>query len=124
MFEGLKGMASLAGLMKDMPKFKARLDETKRRLAESTVESETGGGAVRVVANGMMEVISVEVDPALLAALVDGDREEDRGMAQDLIAAAVNAALRKSRELAQQALADGAAEMGLPVPPGLEDLLS
>ena len=45
MFENLKDMASMAGLLKDLPKLKAKLDEVKTRLGERTVEAQSGGGA-------------------------------------------------------------------------------
>ena len=46
MFEGFKGMAGLAGLMKDLPKIKAKMQEVRQRLGERSVTAETGGGAV------------------------------------------------------------------------------
>ena len=118
MFDQLKGMTSMAGLMKDLPRIKARLEEIKQRLGESSVEAETGGGAVRVKANGLLRIISVDVDQSMLAALVDPANPDDKGMAEDLIAGAVNAALLSARELAEREMADAAAEMGLPLPPG------
>lgn len=118
MFDSLKGMAGLAGLMKDLPKLKARMEEIKQRLGDLTVTAETGGGAVRVTATAAMRVVSVDVDQSLLASLVDVSNEGDRAMAQDLIAGAVNAALEKARELAEQEIATAAGDMGLPIPPG------
>jgi DNA-binding protein YbaB len=118
MFENLKGLAGLAGVMKDLPRIKQKLEEVKGRLGEQTVEAETGGGAVRVTANGLLRVVSVELDAALIAGLVDPAQEQDRAMAQDLIAGAVNSALQKARELAEREMAGAAGELGLPIPPG------
>lgn len=118
MFDQLKGMATMAGLMKDLPRLKARLEEVKQRLGESVVEAQTGGGAVRARANGMMRIVSIEIDQALLAALVDPANADDKQMAEDLIAGAVNAALASARELAEREMAEAAGEMGLPLPPG------
>ena len=42
MFDQLKGLGAMAGLMKDLPKLKAQLEEVKQRLAEITVEAESG----------------------------------------------------------------------------------
>lgn len=118
MFDQLKGMASIAGLLKDLPRIKAHLDEIKQRLGQMTTEAETGGGAVRVTANGLMAVVAIEVDPVLMGGLVDLDNPDDRAMAQDLISGAVNAALTKAREMAESEFASAAGELGLPIPPG------
>jgi DNA-binding YbaB/EbfC family protein len=124
MFDNLKGMASLAGLMKDLPRIKEKMDEVKQRLALITVEAETGGGAVRAEANGQLRVTAIKVDQAMLAGLVEADNPDDRAMAEDLIVGAVNAALDKARERAEQEMHAAASDLGLPVPPGgLEGLL-
>jgi hypothetical protein len=124
MFDNLKGMASLAGLMKDLPRIKEKMDEVKQRLALITVEAETGGGAVRAEANGQLRVTSIKVDQALLSGLIEADNPDDRAMAEDLIVGAVNAALDKARERAEQEMHTAASDLGLPVPPGgLEGLL-
>jgi DNA-binding protein YbaB len=118
MFENLKGMAGLAGIMKDLPRIKQKLEEVKQQLGELTVEAETGGGAVRVTANGLLRVVSIKLDAPLIAGLVDPANEEDRAVAEDLIAGAVNSALQKARELAEREMASAAGELGLPLPPG------
>ena len=118
MIDSLKNMAGLAGLMKDLPKIKAKMAEVREQLGELIVEAETGGGAVRAKANGLLRVVAVDVDQALLSGLVDSANPDDRAMAQDLIMGAVNAALTKAREAAEQQMAEAAGEMGLPMPPG------
>jgi DNA-binding YbaB/EbfC family protein len=125
MFDSLKGMAGLAGLLKDLPRIKAKMEQVKQRLGEQTVTAETGGGAVQVTANGLLRVVSLEVDQSLLRGLVDPANPDDRALAQDLIVGAVNTALEKAREMAQQELAAAADELGVPVPPGaIEGLMS
>ncbi len=124
MFDGLRNMAGLAGLMKDLPRIKARMEEVQQRLEKITVEASTGGGAVTVTANGKMRITRVRVDPALLAGLVDANDPADREIAEELIAGAVNAALEKSKERAAEEFQEAAGELGLPVPPGgLQGLL-
>lgn len=118
MFEGLKNMAGMAGLMRELPKLKARMEQIKQDLGRITVEAETGGGAVRATANGHLRIVALHVDQPLISALVDGSNPDDRAMAQDLILGAVNAALQKARERAEQELSTVAAELNLPVPPG------
>lgn len=118
MFEGFKGMAGLAGIMKDLPKIKAKMQEVKQRLGERSVTAETGGGAVRVTANGLLRVESVHIDQALLAGLVDASNPDDCAVAEELIAGAVNSAMEKARHMAEEEMAGAAGEMGLPIPPG------
>ena len=125
MFDSLKGMAGLAGLLKDLPRIKAKMEQVKQRLGEQTVSAETGGGAVQVTANGLLRVVSLDVDQSLLRSLVDPADPDDRALGEDLIVGAVNTALVKAREMAQQELAAAADELGIPVPPGtIERLMS
>lgn len=118
MFDSLKGMAGMAGLLKDLPKIKARMEQVKRDLEGVIVESQTGGGAVLVAANGQLRIVSVRIDQTMLASLVDASNPDDRAMAEDLIAGAVNSALEKAKEAAAAKLGDAAQEMNLPLPPG------
>lgn len=125
MFDSLKGMAGMAGIMKDLPRIKAAMDDVRERLGEQRVEAETGGGAVRAVANGRLHIVTVHIDQTLFASLTDADNPDDRVLAEDLITGAVNAALEKAREMAEREMIAAAQELGLPMPPGgLGGLLS
>lgn len=117
MFDQLKGLSALAGLLKDLPRIRAKVESLRRELAEVRVTGESGGGAVRATADGLMRIMNVEVDPALLGRLVDSS-PGDRTLAEQLIAEAVNAALAAARERVDRELADAAAELGLPIPAG------
>ena len=79
-------------MMKQVQKMQQDMLKLQEELASRTVESSAGGGAVKVIANGKNEVISVEIKPEA----VD---PEDVEMLQDLITAAVNEALKKAQEL-------------------------
>lgn len=118
MFDSLKNMAGMAGLLKDLPRIKARMEEVKRELANVTVEAETGGGAVRAVVNGHLRVVSIRVEPAMLSTLIDSSSPDDQSMAVDLIVGAVNAAIEKARQRVEQEIAAAARELNLPIPPG------
>lgn len=84
----------------------AKMMKIQEELERETVES-SAGGAVKVVMNGHQVVQSVEIDPAA----VD---PEDVEMLQDLIMAAVNDAVTKSKELAAKRL--GALTGGMKIP--------
>lgn len=124
MFDSLRGMAGMAGLMKDLPRIKAKLEEVKADVASREVEASTGGGAVTAVANGRLRIVRVTFDHALLAGLIDPDVPEDGALAADLITGACNAALDKAQEMVAAALQEAAGDLGLPIPAGaLEGLL-
>ena len=124
MFDQMKNLGAMAGLMKDLPKLQARFEEVKARLGEQTVEAESGGGVVRATVNGHLRVVRLSVDQPLLSGLVDSSNPDDRAMAEDLIAGAVNAAMNKAREMIEQEFRNAAADMNLPMPPGLLESLT
>jgi len=67
-------------------------------LEDRTVEASVGGGMVTVTANGRQDIIAIKIAPAA----VD---PADVGMLEDLVASAVNEALRQSKDMMQQELA-------------------
>jgi DNA-binding YbaB/EbfC family protein len=97
-------------LMKQAQQMQEKVKKLQEEAAGKTVEASAGGGMITVVANGRQEVLSVKIDPSV----VDPN---DIEMLQDLVAAAVNEALRKSQELMKEEMANLTAGMGLP--PGL-----
>ena len=95
-------------MLRQVQQMQDRMAKVQKELEEETVEATAGGGAVRVVVTGAQKVVAVHVDPAA---------REDVDMLQDLVLAAVNEALDKSREL--QATKMQAVTSGLGLPPGL-----
>jgi hypothetical protein len=83
------------------------MERIQKELAETVVDGSAGGGVVRAQVTGKQELVSVTLDPS---AVDPADVE----MLQDLIVAAVNDALRASREVAEQRL--GAVTAGLRIP--------
>lgn len=100
-------MKGLGDLMKKAQQMKASMDKLQEELAEREIEAGAGGGMVTVKVNGAQEVTSITIDPAV----IDPDEKE---MLQDLVQAAVNEGLRKSREMMQEEMAKITG--GLPVP--------
>lgn len=97
-------MGDLLSKVKDM---QSQMQKMQEELGKKTVEGSSGGGMVRVVCTGHQLVQSVTIEKAA----VD---PEDVDMLQDLVTAAVNDALKKSRQLMEK-------EMG-PLAGGLEGL--
>jgi len=106
-------LGNLAELMRNAGKIREAVSQASETLGQLQVEGTAGGGAVTAKANGRMELISVRIDPKLLA---DGDAE----LLEDLTTAAVNQALTKAREAAAQTFSSLTG--GLPIP-GLSGLL-
>jgi DNA-binding YbaB/EbfC family protein len=98
-------------LLRRAQEVQQRLAEAQRELARRTVEASSGGGLVTAVATGEPRIVEVRIDPALLAT---GDRE----MLQDLVAAAVNAALAAAVRMVQEELQRLAAASGMALRPG------
>jgi DNA-binding YbaB/EbfC family protein len=100
----------LNNLMKQAQQMQERVKKVQEEAGSKTVDASSGGGMVTVVVNGRQEVLSIKIDKSV----VDPN---DIEMLQDLIAAAVNEALRKSQELMKDEMGRITAGMGLP--PGL-----
>ena len=93
------------GKMKDMmAQAKTMQEEMERKLAETVVEAQAGGGMVTVKMSGALELREIRIDPAA----VDPEDVEILG---DMILASVNEALRKAQELAESKM--GGATAGL-----------
>ena len=81
-------------MFKQAQDMQSKLAEIQEGLADKTVEVSTGGGMVKVVANGRNEIISIHIDDELI-------NMSDRGMLEDLITGAMNEVQKKVKELAQ-----------------------
>ena len=82
------------GLFKQASEMQSKLAEIQEGLAKKTVEVSTGGGMVKVMANGLNEIISIKIDDELI-------NMNDREVLEDLVAGAINEVSKKVKELAQ-----------------------
>jgi DNA-binding YbaB/EbfC family protein len=98
------GMANLQRMAQQMQQDMLRI---QGELETLTVDGSAGGGVVKAVVTGKQEVVSVTIDPAA----VD---PADVDMLQDLIVAAINDALRASRQVAEEKMAAVTGGMKLP----------
>lgn len=103
-YKAPKGAGQM-GMMQQLQKLQEQLQLAQEQLAQETITATAGGGAVKVTLTGDQRCTAVEIDPQLIQ---DGDVE----MIQDLMLAAFNAALDRSRELAAERL--GPLAGGLP----------
>ena len=95
-------------MLRQVQQMQGRMEKLQKELETETVEASAGGGAVTVVATGAQKLVSVRIDP---------DAAGDTEMLQDLVVAAVNEAIEKSKAMAAERMQALTAGMGLP--PGL-----
>jgi len=100
----------LAGLMKQAQQMQDNMKKAQEQLAAIEVEGQSGAGLVKVLINCRNDVKRITIDPSLLA--------DDKDMLEDLVAAAVNDALRKAVQTSQEKMSSVTA--GLPLPPGFK----
>jgi len=100
----------LGNLLKQAQQFQETLEKVREELGELRVEGAAGGGMVRVVANGRQELLEIHISPEV----IDPDDPE---MLEDLVLAAVNQALEKAKEVANERMAE--ATSGI-LPPGMK----
>ncbi len=98
---------NMASMMKQAQKMQAEMARVQQELTEATVEASVGGGAVKAVMTGDLRLDRVVIDPSA----VDPD---DIAMLEDLVAAAVNEAIRQAQDLASAKMA--AVTGGLNIP--------
>ena len=91
-------MKGFGNMLKEAQKLQAQLEALREEVAKKKVEATAGGGMVTVEANGNGEIVSIKIEREVI-------NPGDAQMLEDLVLAACNEALRKSRELMQ-------AEMG------------
>lgn len=100
-------MKDFREMLKQAQEMQARLAKLQEELAGRTVEASSGGGMVSVVANGRQEILSVKIEKEVVS-------PEEVDLLQDLVRAAVNEALSRSREMMAAEMAKITGGMNLP----------
>jgi DNA-binding YbaB/EbfC family protein len=101
---------NIGNILKQAQAVQENLQKAQAEVAQLTATGEAGGGMVKVTLNGKHEALKVEIDPALLS--------EERGMLEDLIAAAINDATRRVGAAVNEKMSGAMA--GLSLPPGVK----
>lgn len=101
MFKG-----GMGNLMKQAQKMQDDMQKLQEELANAEVTGEAGAGLVKVAMTGRHDVLKVEIDPSLF--------EEDKDMLEDLVAAAVNDAVRKVEANSKEKMGELTSGLGLP----------
>lgn len=103
-------MKGLGDLMKQAQQMQEQMQKMQEDLANMEVEGQSGAGLVKIVMTGRHDVRKVTIDPSLMT--------EEKEMLEDLLAAAVNDAVRRAEEQSKEKL--GALTGGLQMPPGFK----
>lgn len=99
-------MKGLGDLMKQAQQMQANMQKMQEDLAKAEVKGEAGAGLVSVIMNGRHDVKRVNIDDSLMS--------EDKEMLEDLLAAAVNDAVRKVEQRSREQMEKMTAGMGIP----------
>src|SRR3989441_3972111 len=102
-----KSVKGFGNIMKEAQRLQQQMAAMQEEIGKKRVEATAGGGMVTVEANGKQEIVAIKIDPEVV-------NRDDVQMLEDLVLAASNEALRKSRELVQQEL--GKLTGGLKIP--------
>ncbi len=100
----------IGNLMRQAQKIQADMVKAQQELANMEVTGQSGGGLVSVVMAGKHEVKRVSIDDSLVG--------DDRDMLEDLVAAAINDAVRRVEETVKNKFSGMTSGMGLP--PGMK----
>ncbi len=103
-------MPNLNDLMKQAQQLQEQMQQAQEKLANAEVCGEAGAGLVKIVMTGRHDVRRVSIDPSLL--------KEEKEVLEDLIAAAVNDAVRRVEASSRDLL--GGLTQGLQMPPGFK----
>ncbi len=98
--------SGLGGLMKKAQKIQTDFQQAQEELADMEITGESGGGMVKVTMTGRHDVRRVDIDSELM--------KEEKEMLEDLIAAAINDAVRRVEKNSQDKLSNLAGGLGLP----------
>ena len=97
---------AMGNLMKQAQKMQEDMQKAQEEVANLEVEGQAGGGMVKVVMNGRHEIRKVTLDDSLM--------QDDKEMVEDLLAAAVNDAVRRVEQQTQEKMAGVTAGLNLP----------
>ncbi len=114
--DGPEDSRNLRDLIQTAQRIQAEVARIKDDLSSKTASGESGGGLVKCVVSGTGEVLELTIDPTF-PSLGSSQSAENKEMLEDLIVGAVNVALARAKDLAQDEISRVTG--GLPMPPGM-----
>ena len=112
MFDGLK---NIGAILKQAQQLGGQMGQITEEMRKQRVTGSAGGGMVEIEINGLMEVLRCRIDPQLIT-------QNDRELLEDLIAAAVNQAIAKGKQMHADSVRDLTG--GLTLPGGFQEVLA
>lgn len=100
----------MGNLMKQAQEMQEKMQRVQEEVAQAEVTGEAGAGMIKITMNGRHDVSKVEIDPSVM--------EEDKELLEDLLAAAVNDAVRKVESSSRAKMEE--VTSGLNLPPGFK----
>lgn len=100
-------MSSIGKLMKQAARMQQQMEEIQTQLAARTVESTSGGGAVKVTARCDGTLAAIKIDPQAL-------NPSDAQLLEDMLVSAINKALAEAKEVSNQEMGKATAGFSLP----------
>ena len=107
----MAGLPNMSGMMKQIQKMQEKMTQVQEGLEAKTVMGESGGGMVKVTANGKQHLVKIEIDKEVV-------NPDDVEMPEDLVLAAANKAIDEASKMAQEEMSKVTSGM-LPNIPGL-----
>ena len=107
----MKGLPNMSGMMKQVQKMQEKMAQVQQELEQKTVTAESGGGMVKVTANGKQALIKIQIDKEVV-------NPADIEMLEDLVLAAANKALEDASRMAQEEMSKATSGM-MPNIPGM-----
>lgn len=98
--------SGMGNIMKQAQEMQEKMQRVQEEVARAEVQGEAGAGMVKVTMNGRHDVSKVDIDPSVM--------EEDKELLEDLLAAAVNDAVRKVEANSKAKMEEVTAGMNLP----------
>jgi len=107
----MAGLPNMSGMMKQIQKMQERMAKAQQELEARTVVAESGGGMVKVTANGKQQIMKIQIEKEVV-------NPDDIEMLEDLVLAATNKALEEAARMAQEEMSKATSGL-MPNIPGL-----
>jgi nucleoid-associated protein EbfC len=107
----MAGLPNMSGMMKQIQKMQERMAKVQQELEARTVVAESGGGMVKVTANGKQQIMKIQIEKEVV-------NPDDIEMLEDLVLAATNKALEDAARVAQEEMSKATSGL-MPNIPGL-----
>ena len=102
-----KGFGPMNGIIRQAQQLQKQMGKLQEEMKERVVEASAGGGMVTAQVNGQQQLLRIKIDPEVVT-------PDDVGMLEDLIVAAVNQAMKKSKELFEKEMSKLTGGLALP----------